>query len=149
MKVALQVWIIASLTECLLYSIFVEPALGLFVIPFALLGALPGVFLFWFSLEAFHTLLESGYKKWLSIAASAFVCANGTLLLFLLIIDFGVDDMPVWLILNLAVAVAFLSTIPLIKKHYFTIEEKTVWDADKEAKPYQFQNYKTENHEKN
>lgn len=149
MKVALQIWIIATLTECLLYSIFVEPMLGLFVVPFALLGALPGVFIFWFLLEALHRLFDSGFKKWFFMALSTYVCANGTLLLFLLIINFGVDDMPVWLVLNVAVSVAFIASLRLIKKQYFTVIEPVLWDAEIESKPYQFQNVKIETHEKN
>lgn len=149
MKIALQIWLIAVLAECILYSIFVKPTLGLFIIPFALLGALPGVLLFWFLLEAIHSLWDDGAKKWWSIVLAAFVCANGTLFLFLLITDFKVNAMPVWTILNVAIAIAVPASVPAIKKKYFTIEEPQLWDAETDARPYQFKNIRPEeNNEK-
>lgn len=144
MKIALRIWFIAVLAECVLYSIFVEPGLGIFIIPFALLGALPGILLFWFLLEAIHSLWDDGAKKWWSIILAAFVCANGTLFLFLLIINFKVEDMPVWTILNVAVAIAVPVSVPAIKKKYFTIEEQMLWDAETDAEPYQFKNIRPE-----
>ncbi|GEM_PF-1297505 len=144
MRVALQVWFIAAITECILYSIFDEFPIGIFVLPFALAGGLPGMFLFWFMTEAIHSLWDRGIAKWIAIIFSAFVCANGTLVLFLLVMSIPFDEMPFFPILNAATVIALALSRKKINKLYFASQAELI-DAEQSNTVYEFKNITDEN----
>lgn len=144
MKVALQVWFIAAIAECILYSIVDEFPIGLFILPFALAGGLPGMFLFWFITEAIHSLWDRGTAKWVAIILSAFACANGTLVLFLLVMSIPVKEMPFFPVLNAATLIAIALSLKKINRLYFSSEPVLI-DAEEDNNVYEFKNIPDEN----
>lgn len=144
MKVALQVWFIAAIAECILYSIVDKFPIGIFVLPFALAGGLPGMFLFWFIVEGIHSLWDRGTAKWIAIIASAFACANGTLVLFLLVMNISLHEMPFFPVLNAATLIAIALSWKKINRLYFTAEPALI-DAEQDDSVYEFKNIPDEN----
>lgn len=144
MKVALQIWFIAVISECIIYSIISEFPVGLFILPFALAGGLPGMFLFWFITEAIHTLWDRGTAKWVAIILSAFACANGTLVLFLLVMSIPVKEMPFFPVLNAATLIAIALSLKKINRLYFSPEPALI-DAEEDNNVYEFKNIPDEN----
>ncbi|RYD98847.1 MAG: hypothetical protein EOP54_06305 [Sphingobacteriales bacterium] len=144
MRVALQVWFIAAIAECLLYSIFEESVMGLFILPFALAGGLPGMFMFFFLLEAIDSLWERGRAKWIAIYCAALACANGTLVLFLLVMHLRFDELPFFAILNAATVIALALSWKKINKLHFA-QKQVLIDAEQSDVVYEFKNIPDEN----
>lgn len=144
MKVALQIWFIAVIVECLLYSMFLELPMGFFVLPFALVGGLPGMFIFSHLIEAINSLWERGRAKWIAIVCAALACANGTLVLFLLVMRLPFNELPFFAILNAATVIALALSFRKISKLYFHAKPELV-DAEQSNTVYEFKNLPDEN----
>ncbi|OJV55503.1 MAG: hypothetical protein BGO31_19270 [Bacteroidetes bacterium 43-16] len=144
MKVAAHVWFTAAIAECLLYSLFVELPAGIVVLPFALVGGLPGMFMFWCLIEAIHSLWEKGVAKWVAIICAAFATANGTLVLFLLVMGLPFDSMPFFTMLNAATAIALALNWKKINKLYFAAPPELV-DVEQNNSIYEFKQVTDEN----
>lgn len=144
MKVALQVWLIAAITECVLYSLVKAFPVGIFVLPFALAGGLPGMLLFWLLIEAIHSLWDRGTAKWIAVIGSAFACANGTLVLFLLVMDLRFNELPFFAVLNVATIIALALSWKKISRLYFA-PQPVLLDAEQNNSVYVFKNIPDEN----
>lgn len=144
MKAALQVWFIAAIAECIIYSIISKSLIGGLILPFALAGGLPGMFLFWFIIEGIHSLWDRGTAKWVTIILCAFACANGTLVLFLLVMSIPINEMPFFPVLNAATLVAIALSLKKINRLYFTAEPALI-DAEEDNSVYEFKNIPDEN----
>ncbi len=144
MKVALKVWFIAAIAECLLYSIIEKLPVGLFILPFALVGGLPGMFMFSFLIEGINALWERGRTKWMAICCAALACANGTLVLFLLVMNLRFDELPFFPILNAATAIALALSRKKINELYFAPQAELI-DAEQANSVYEFKNIPDEN----
>ncbi len=144
MRVALKVWFIAAITECLLYAMVEELPFGLLVLPFALAGGLPGMFMFYFLMEGINALWERGRAKWIAICCAALACANGTLVLFLLVMNLRFDEFPFFPILNVATVVALALSWKKIYKFYF-LPQAALIDAEQGKNVYIFKNTPDEN----
>ncbi len=144
MKVALQIWFIAAIAECLLYSIFLELPMGLFVLPFALVGGLPGMLMFFYLIEAINSLWERGSAKWIAICCAALACANGTLVLFLLVMRLPFNELPFFAVLNAATIIALALSWKKVQKFYF-IAKPELLDAEQSNTVYEFKNTPDEN----
>lgn len=144
MSVALRIWFLAAIAECVLYSIFKELPMGLLVLPFALVGGLPGMIMFFFLIEAIDSLWERGRAKWIAFCCAALACANGTLVLFLLVMNLRFDELPFFVILNAATLIALALSWKQIRKIHFHAAPELV-DAEQSDTVYEFKNLPDEN----
>lgn len=145
MKFSLRIWLFSALLEGVIYT-FVALHLGIMVLPFALVGGIPGQVIFALLLEKIDTKIAIGRAKWLAIIAAQYACANGTLALFLFLFGipfFGENFLYVW-VLNLAVTLAFALSFKLAKKTYFT-EETPLIDLDETENIFTFKQVTDEN----
>lgn len=114
-KYSFSIWLLAICFESLMYGIM-HLSLGIlvFILPFALLGGLPGLLLF-------HLLLKLGkvrcfkdnVEKLLFVLCAAIIAATVTTLIFLWIIEWPAlsNEFPIWLILAFANLSAIISTL--------------------------------------
>ncbi|WP_222164591.1 hypothetical protein [Edaphocola aurantiacus] len=139
MKTAARIWLIAALTECLIYAFIFK---GIEAIPIvaiiALVGGFPGMLALAFGIELIHMIWEEGNKKWQAIFLLTLFASNGTLCLFLLLIsaDFSHLDLPYFLVVNVAALTGFFCSLSSIRKHYFSPEPEPT-DVTHQS-PYQF-----------
>ena len=121
MRFALRIWFLSAILEAVIYTIIYFPV-GIITLPYALVGGLPGFFVFNFLLNIIDFKMPIGKAKWVALIVAQFACANATLLLFLYVLDLPIlqnNLLYVW-ILNLAVSLAFILSIKLAKQTYFT-----------------------------
>ncbi|MNL35889.1 hypothetical protein D3C87_1579460 [compost metagenome] len=140
MKTAARIWLIAALTECLIYAFIFKDIASIPVVGIiALVGGFPGMLALAFGTELVHMFQEvGGNKKWLAIFLLTLLTANGTLCLFLLLIsaDFSRLDLPYFQIVNIAALTGLFSSLSSIRKHYFSPEPAPM-DVTHQS-PYQF-----------
>ncbi|WP_129021276.1 hypothetical protein [Edaphocola flava] len=139
MKTAARIWLIAALTECIIYAfIFREAGAMPLVAIVALVGGFPGMLALAFGIELIHMFCEDISCKWQAFFLLTLLAANGTLSLFLLLIDadFGRLDLPYYLIVNVAALAGFFCSLSAIRKYYFRREPQPL-DVTHQS-PYQF-----------
>lgn len=125
MKTAARIWLIAALTECIIYAfLFKEAGAIPLVAIVALVGGFPGMLALAFGIELVHMVWEECSRKWLAIFLLMLFAANGTLSLFLLLIgaDFNRLDLPYYLVVNVSALTGFFCSLSAIRKHYFRPE---------------------------
>ena len=123
MKTAARIWLIATLTECLIYPFIFKDITSIPVVGIiALVCGFPGMLVLAFGIELVHIIWEKAYKKWWAIALITFFAANGSLCLFLYAIgaDFNRLDLPYFPIVNIAALSGFLCSLSGIRKRYFS-----------------------------
>lgn len=140
MKTAARIWLIAALTECIIYAFFfkeieVVPAVAFI----ALVGGFPGMLAMAFGTELVDMCYQDrGPKKWLLLILLTLLTANGTLLLFLLVIgiNFSRMEFAYFLIVSISALAGFSCSLSSLRRHYFRHETEPL-DLTHQS-PYQF-----------
>lgn len=137
LKIAAQVWILALLTECACYAVILHWEMGLVVLPFACLGGLPALLLFWFFLDQILPLFDSLKSKYFALFAAALFVANLDLTLFVAIINCWEQAFMVYSVLNFSTLLALAMTLPSINKKLFVVQTPII-DLELDTQPFQF-----------
>jgi hypothetical protein len=144
LKIAAQVWILAVLAECVSYAVLLDWEIGLVILPFACVGGLPALLLFWFYLAFILPLFQSPKSKAITLFLAALCAANLALTLFVTLFGCWHDALLIYSVLNGATLFALLISFKKIAKMLFATPTPLV-DYDTHPQPYQFKNHDPKN----